>query len=246
MSTNKDRLYKCEFCNDKFTKADLVNHVIDKHEDMIPKKYTAFRTVYDYLNINTNKKCCICNKDANWNEDKGKYDKTCKNKACIKKYMNINFNTPEGQADLLSKRKISGIYKMSDGFEKTYTGSYEKKCLEFMDKILKVSSEDIMAPGVSLEYEYDGSKHIYLSDFYYIPYNLIIEVKDGGDNPNRKEMVEYRNKTIAKEKYIMNNTMYNYIRLTDNDFSQLLTIFFELKMKYLDNDITNRIIKINE
>ena len=115
-----------------------------------------------------------------------------------------------------------------------------------MDKILHLNSEDILAPGVVLEYEYNGKKHLYISDFYYVPYNLIIEVKDGGDNPNRKDMIEYRNKTTAKEKYIINHTNYNYLRLTDNNLSQLLTVFFELKMKYLDGTNTERVIHINE
>ena len=254
-----NKLFKCPFCDSRFNKRDLIDHIGDKHDDLIPEKYSAFRVTYDHLNCKPagfeGNKCCICNKKlATWNEEKGSYNKTCDNKACKEAYIkslynkkltNILFGSAEGQAELLSKRKISGSYKMSDGVEKTYTGSYEKKCLEFMDKILHVNSEDIMAPGVSLEYEYDGKRHIYLSDFFYIPYNLIIEVKDGGDNPNRRDMVEYRNKTTAKEKYIINKTNYNYIRLTDNDLSQLLAVFLELKMKYLDNS-TERIIRIND
>ena len=59
-------------------------------------------------------------------------------------------------------------------------------------------------------------------------------------------MIEYRNKTTAKEKWIINKTNYNYIRLTDNDLSQLMSIFFELKMAYLDSNNTERIIRINE
>ena len=30
-----------------------------------------------------------------------------------------------------------------------------------------------------VEYEMNGKKHFYITDFLYIPYNLIIEVKDG-------------------------------------------------------------------
>ena len=254
----KDKLYKCPFCDIKFNKSDLIDHVSDKHDDLIPKDYSAFRVVYDNINHITGditKKCVICNKPTSWNEPKGKYNIVCNSKKCKEDYIksllasrkNINpqFDTAKGQEELLANRKISGTYKMSDGIEKTYTGSYEKKCLEFMDKILHLNSEDIMAPGVTLEYDYDGKKHIYISDFYYIPYNLVIEVKDGGDNPNRRDMVEYRNKTTAKEKYIINKTNYNYIRLTDNDLSQLLAVFLELKMKYLDNS-TERIIRIND
>ena len=248
-----EKIFKCPFCDKKFSKEDLVEHIGNKHDEMIPTKYSAFRVTYDYLNCKLagfDGKCSICNKVSGWNEYKGKYNRVCSNKDCKLKYekslTNSMFGSASGQADLLAKRKISGTYTFADGVKKTYTGSYEKKCLEFLDKILHVNSEDILAPGISLEYEYEGKKHIYLSDFYYVPYNLIIEVKDGGDNPNRRSMIEYRNKTLAKEQYIMEKTNFNYIRLTDNDFSQLLTIFFELKMKYLDGNNKDRVIRINE
>ena len=252
-SISKTKLFKCPYCDKKFNKIDLVDHVNDDHDDLIPENYSALRVVYDYINCKPagyEGKCVICGKPSHWNEAKGKYNRLCDNKACKKAYIKLHSNpglkSTEIQAVLLAKRKISGTYVMADGAEKTYTGSYEKKCLEFLDKIIKVRSEDIQATGVVLEYEYEGQKHMYLSDFYYAPYNLIIEVKDGGDNPNRREMIEYRNKTTAKEKYIINETKYNYIRLTNNEFSQLLTIFFELKMIYLDENSTERIIRINE
>ena len=60
-----------------------------------------------------------------------------------------------------------------------------------------------MAPGPILEYDHEGKTHLYITDFYYQPYNLIIEVKDGGDNPNKRNMPEYRQKQIEKEKYII-------------------------------------------
>lgn len=255
---SKNKLYKCPYCDIKLDREELLEHISDKHDDLIPKDYSAFRIAYDFINCKNpgyESKCVICNKIAGWNEAKGRYNLVCKNKKCKEEYIkqleinrkgNPGFNDPDVQQDLLSKRKITGVYKFSDGVEKTYTGSYEKKCLEFMDKILNINSEDILAPGVVLEYEYEGKKHFYISDFYYIPYNLIIEVKDGGDNPNRRDMVEYRNKTTTKEKFIINKTNYNYLRLTNNDFRQLLTVFFELKMIYLDGTDKSRVIHINE
>ena len=114
-----------------------------------------------------------------------------------------------------------------------------------MDKVLECKGEDVVTPGPIMEYMFEGKKHIYISDIYYAPYNLIIEVKDGGDNPNNRPMEEYRRKQVAKEEYIIKNTDFNYLRLTNNNFSQLLSIFAELKLQMID-DSNNRIIRINE
>ena len=56
-------------------------------------------------------------------------------------------------------------------------------------------------------------------------------------------MQEYREKQIAKEDMIKKINKYNYIRLTDNNFAQLIEIMALLKYN-LDED--EMIIKINE
>lgn len=261
MSNKRKITYKCPYCDKRFNKEDLVSHVGDKHDDMIPEGYSAFRLVFDYVNkkpAGYNGKCIICGNESGWDENKGKYNRICSNPACKKKYIQ-SFeermmkskgvtrisSTADGQAKMLANRKISGEYKFQDGGIRTYTGTYEKKALEFMDKVMDIQSIDVTTPGPILEYDFEGKTHIYISDIYYAPYNLIIEVKDGGNNPNMRSMPEYRAKQIAKEKYIIKNTDYNYLRLTNNDFSQLLAVFMELKME-MSNDTPERVIRINE
>jgi hypothetical protein len=149
---------------------------------------------------------------------------------------------------MLANRSISGKYKFTDGGVVTYTGSYERKFLEFADKVMQIPSKDIMAPGPTLEYEMNGEKHFYITDFLYIPYNLIIEVKDGGSNPNTKNtpgMKSSRQRTIEKEKLITDRGEYNYLRLTDNQFVQLLEIFMDIK-KALIEGIDDKIVRIHE
>jgi hypothetical protein len=114
-----------------------------------------------------------------------------------------------------------------------------------MDLVLNLDPNDIISPGPILEYEYKGETHIYITDFYYQPYNLIIEVKDGGKNPNNRNMPEYRAKQIEKEKYIIKNTNYNYLRLTDNNLKQLVITLAELKMQMVENS-GERVINVNE
>lgn len=253
--------YKCPYCNIRDTRENLVDHVKDVHDDMIPKGYTAFRVVFDYVNkkpMGYNGKCTECGGPTGWDEDKGRYNRQCSKPACkasyLKKFEDNMIrtqgttrisNTAEGQEKMLANRKISGTYKFSDGGEKTYTGSYERKALEFMDQVMEIKSDDILCPGPVLEYSYQSAKHMYITDFYYQPYNLIIEVKDGGNNPNKRNMPEYRAKQIAKEQYIIKHTNYNYIRLTDNNFQQLLSVFISLKFEMLENS-GERVIHVNE
>ena len=261
MATKRTVTYKCPYCTRRFTREDLVLHVQDEHEDMIPEGFTPFRLVFNYVNkkpLSYHGKCTECGGPTPWDENKGRYDRQCEKKACkesyVKKFEENMMRTrgvtrisatEEGQKQMLANRKISGTYVMSDGGKKTYTGSYELKALEFMDKVMHIKSSDILCPGPILEYSFEGKTHIYITDFYYQPYNLIIEVKDGGDNPNKRNMPEYRAKQIAKEQFIIKHTNYNYLRLTNNDFSQLLAVFANLKMQMVENT-GERVIHVNE
>ena len=261
MATKRTVTYKCPYCTRRFTREDLVLHVQDEHEDMIPEGFTPFRLVFNYVNkkpLSYHGKCTECGGPTPWDENKGRYDRQCEKKACkesyVKKFEENMMRTrgvtrisatEEGQKQMLANRKISGTYVMSDGAKKTYTGSYELKGLEFMDKVMHIKSSDILCPGPILEYSFEGKTHIYITDFYYQPYNRIIEVKDGGDNPNKRNMPEYRAKQIAKEQFIIKHTNYNYLRLTNNDFSQLLAVFANLKMQMVENT-GERVIHVNE
>ena len=253
--------YKCPYCELRLIRKDLIKHIDKKHEELIPQGYSSARLVYNQVNKIDHGKCRVCGKPTSWNEKSGRYNVLCDNPKC-KEHMREEYkknmlrvrgtynilNDPEQQKKMLANRSISGSYKFSDGGILTYTGSYEKKCLEFMDIVMQIPSKDILSPGPTIEYEYNGSKHFYITDFYYIPYNLIIEVKDGGDNLNNKDsssMRASREKTIEKERIITNRGEYNYIRLTNNDFSQLLDVFMTIKEKLLEGDVS-KTYKINE
>ena len=254
--------YKCPYCELRDERKKLIAHIDKRHEEMLPEGYDGARTVYDMINhTNGHGTCRICKKDTQWNMSSQRYDVLCGNPKCkeamreeykknmirVKGTYNI-LNDPEQQQKMLANRKISGKYRYSDGTMFTYTGSYEKKLLEFEDAVMNIPSKDIMMPGPTIEYMYNGKKHFYIADQLYIPYNLIIEIKDGGDNKNGKEtpgMIASREKTIEKEKVITDKGEYNYLRLTNNDFVQLIEIFMELKDHYLIGD-DSKIVKINE
>lgn len=262
MSSKRILYYDCPFCNKKhLTREDLVIHITDNHEYDLPEDFTPLRYTFNYVNkkpIEYHGICTECKGETPWDEKVGRYKRQCGRKAChesyIKKFENNMVRvkgikrisqTPEGQEMMLANRRISGKYKFKNGVEKTYTGSYEKNCLEFLDKVMNIDPDDIMSPGPIIMYKYNGADHPYITDFYYQPYNLIIEVKDGGSNPNTRDMPDTRARQKAKEEHIVKNTDYNYIRLTDNDLSQLLNVFMDLKMK-MTNNKDERVIHINE
>lgn len=242
--------YCCPFCRQSMHRDKLVKHIESKHDDMIPEHYTAYRVVYDLVN---NKKghgtCTCCGADTEWSEKRQKYARLCGKPECIKKiretykkrmlkiYGRVTLlDDPQHQEKMLAHRKIAGKYKWSDGKEFTYMGSYEKNLMEFLDTVLEFKSDEIIAPGPILEYQYKGKTLHWITDFLILPYNLIIEVKDGSSNPNKRVMTDYRAKQIAKEKMITNMGTYSYLRLTNNEFGQLMTALAELKMKVVEDE----------
>ena len=254
-----EKKYKCPYCDNKYTRNKLIDHVEDKHEDLIPENQTPTQVVFNSINKKDHGTCVVCKKPTTWNEKAGKYNRLCNNPKCreklreefktnaMKKHGKYNFaDDPKFQEKMLKGRKISSTYTFTDGGVVDYVGTYELKFLEFVDKVMEIESKDIMAPGPTIEYMYNGQKHYWITDFYYIPANLVLDVKDGGDNPNTRPMKEYREKQYAKEKAIKQLKKYNYLRLTDNNFGQFIEVLVDLKYMNLDIKEKNLINKINE
>jgi len=256
-----ERRIACPLCRRKDFKDKLIRHIEKDHEDIIGD-ISAEQFLYDKTHPGSGK-CIVCGNKTEWNEKTGKYHRLCSNPRC-KEEMRSKFkknmirvhgkvsllDDAAHQAKMLSHRRISGVYKFSDGTPFTYTGTYEKNAIEFMDTVLHCSSKDILMPGPVIEYvDKYGEKRQWITDIYYVPYNLIIEVKDGGDNPNNRSMVDYRDKQISKEKALIKLGEYNYLRLVNNQFVQLMETLALLKDQEIneaDPEKNNKIIRINE
>ena len=254
------KTYACMYCDKRFERPKLIKHIDKEHSEMIPDGYDAARLVYDKINNCSGRKCRVCGMPTAWNGTK--YNVLCGNPKCkeklredykrnmLKVHGTYNIlNDPEQQKLMLAHRKISGSYKHSDGGTIGYTGTYELRFLEFLDTYLNIPSVDIMSPGPTMEYEYNGRKHIYIPDFYILSLNAIIEIKDGGDNLNTRQslsMIASREKTLEKEKLITNRGEYNYIRLTNNDFAQFIDFVMDMKEKAINGEDGKKTIKIHE
>lgn len=254
-----ERRIACPLCRRKDFKDKLIRHIEKDHEDIIGD-ISAEQFLYDKTHPGSGK-CIVCGNKTDWNEKTGKYHRLCSNPRC-KEEMRAKFkknmirvhgkvsllDDAAHQAKMLANRSISGTYVYSDGTKFTYTGSYEHKAIEFMDKVLNCNSKDIIMPGPVIDYtDQYGNSRQWITDIYYVPYNLIIEVKDGGDNPNNRQMDEYRAKQVSKEAELIKLGEYNYLRLVDNKFVQLMEVLALLKDQEINEpNTTNKIIRINE
>jgi hypothetical protein len=254
-----ERRIACPLCRRKDFKDKLIRHIEKDHEDIIGD-ISAEQFLYDKTHPGSGK-CIVCGNKTDWNKKTGKYHRLCSNPRC-KEEMRAKFkknmirvhgkvsllDDAAHQAKMLAHRSISGTYVYSDGTKFTYTGSYEHKAIEFMDKVLNCNSKDIIMPGPVIDYtDQYGNSRQWITDIYYVPYNLIIEVKDGGDNPNNRQMDEYRAKQVSKEAELIKLGEYNYLRLVDNKFVQLMEVLALLKDQEINEpNTTNKVIRINE
>lgn len=248
---NSKKIFKCPLCGKKYVeKEGVLAHMENSHEDEIPQGKSANEYYYNLTKKKFFGKCIICGKHTQFNEKTGKYARFCGSKKCkdeylkivrkrmIGKYGKVNLlNDPEQQRKMLANRKISGEYRFvkKPGKPIAYTGSYELDFLKQCDLILDLKPDEINSPApFNFYYEYEGKKHFYIPDFYLIPYNLLVEIKDGGDNPNKHHKIVEVDKVKERLKDDVMETQhkFNYIKIVNKVYNQ----FFDIINKIKEND----------
>lgn len=240
-------MHKCFICKKKFTdKNELFTHYESEHEEDIPQDWSGAKYHFYRIHGRVEGKCPICGKPTGWNDKTNRPFKFCKDPNCVKEYRKqfeqrmINahgkvtlLDDPEVQKKMLFSRKISGVYKWSTGETKKYVGSYEKDALQFFDRFMGYPAEDILTPAPQIvDYEYEGKTHFYIPDIYIASINTVIEIKDGGDNPNTHPKIMAVDKVKEKLKdEAIKKLGVNYIKLTDKKYGKFLDFLADLKFE---------------
>ena len=260
-------MYKCKICGKKYKDlACLYNHLESKHADVIPQNMSVQQFYYYTKTGKMNGNCVMCKHPTTWNMNTNKYNRFCGDPKCKAKYVEIMkgrmiakygkahlLNDPNKQREMLANRSISGTYEWSDGKHKTtYTGSYELDFLKTLDNFFEWDPADISMPSPhTYTYEYEGERKFYIPDVFIHSLDLEIEIKDGGDNPNRHHKIQDVDKVKEKlkDEVLTSQRNFHYVKITNKNYSNFFDFLKEVKdgfEKYGDDKKIPRIFKTED
>lgn len=246
-------LFRCPFCDRKYLNKDAVyEHMDNSHHDELHNlspKQIYFNYTNKYALTKGFGRSVISGKPTPFNEITGRYLRFLPEEKDEYRKLFLSNMKKAGKEDImkdmnhqkemLAARHISGKYKWHDGIEFTYTGSYEKKFLVFMDTIMNWPSGDLMAPAPQIipYRDEDGAERAHIPDFYISSLNLLVNIKSA-DNKF------YRLRDLERERAqdsAIKSTNYNYIKIYDNQFEKFLSGVEEIK-KNLELDNKKKVI----
>ncbi|MCM1295171.1 MAG: hypothetical protein NC311_06490 [Muribaculaceae bacterium] len=240
---------KCPVCGRNFNKkADAVDHLERLHSDKLESSgMDACQYLYFSTHGTLTGKCmCGCGKDTPWNAKTGKPCKVYPSPECRKRiretYKANMARTYNGRTTLLDDmdhqremqkhRRIAGDYKFSDGGVVDYLGKLEMNWLMFCDKVLEFTSNMVVDPPEYFQYmdEKTQTMRTYMPDYYLPDYNLLVEIKDGGDHPNGNKAFQdtTRYKVAYKDEVMRKQDKYNYIRISGTNYGPFVEALYQI------------------
>lgn len=253
---------KCPLCEKSYiAKPAVYNHILKEHP--IPDNMPPDQYYYELTHPGKKKSTCIiCHKPTTWNTSTHKYHRLCDRPECrksireafmknaMRKHNTYNYaSDPEHQRKMLAGRHISGIYEFNDGGKVQYTGTYEKDFLAICDNILDILSKDICGPSPNqYSYIYEKETHFYIPDFFLPEYNLEVEIKEGGSNPNLHPKIQAVDKVKEKLKdgAIKARIGLNFVKIVDKNYTEFINVIQRLKTDNLTDKERRYGIKIFE
>lgn len=244
--------YKCPECGMSYkTLSGWGDHVRRLHPEIVPKGWSDARFFYYTLTGKSEGSCIQCHQPTEWNEATGKYSRYCNNPKCKQEYCKMAkqrmidkygkphlLDDPDKQREMLKAKKNSGEYKFSTGGKVGYVCSYERDFLMTCDIVLGLKATDIISPSPhNYVYMYEGKPHIYIPDFYIPDFNLEIEIKDGGDNPNMHHKIQEVDKVKEKlkDQVMIANPSVNYFKVVNKKYDDFYDFILNCK-NAIDDD----------
>lgn len=244
--------YKCPECGMSYkTLSGWGDHVRRLHPEIVPKGWSDARFFYYTLTGKSEGSCIQCHQPTEWNEATGKYSRYCNNPKCKQDYCKMAkqrmidkygkphlLDDPDKQREMLKAKKNSGEYKFSTGGKVGYVCSYERDFLMTCDIVLGLKATDIISPSPhNYVYMYEGKPHIYIPDFYIPDFNLEIEIKDGGDNPNMHHKIQEVDKVKEKlkDQVMIANPSVNYFKVVNKKYDDFYDFILNCK-NAIDDD----------
>jgi hypothetical protein len=245
-----NKKFKCPYCKLNYLAENAVyNHMEKEHNDQLfnlPAQQIYFNFKNRYSLNKEFGKCVMTGKPTKFNILTGKYERFADENArkAYREYFRKNMikvfgkdtilDEPEQQKKMLANRSISGVYEWLNGEKTTFTGTYERSFLEYLDLTLNWENPgDVLSPApMTFPYkDSEGIQHFHIPDFYISSMNLIINIK-ASDNQH------YRLRDIETEKYqdlAIKTSKFNYLKLYDNNFDKFLEIMDMIKEEKEDS-----------
>lgn len=246
-------LINCPFCKKRYlNKESLYNHMEKEHSDEmcgLSSKQIYFNYKNKYALTKGFGKSVISGKPTKFNEITCRYERFLpEEKDQYRQYFLRNMKRAgkenimkdmEHQKMMLANRKISGKYKFTDNTEFTYTGSYEKKFLEYLDVYMNWPSSDLMAPAPQIfpYIDSDGVERAHIPDFYISSLNLIVNIKSSENKHYRLRDIE----TERLQDESIKKSTFNYVKIYDNEFDKFLSCIEQIRDN-TEKNIEKRVI----
>lgn len=256
INVKKDKVYRCPLCKrSSYSSPKLLeNHVLREHENEIPPSMPVAQFIFNIRNKKTHGNCVICKRPTSWNPEINKYHRFC-SEECKNKYVkeakerllrvhgtdNLA-KDPEHQKKMLENRKITKKYVYDDGSTITCVGSYEYDFIKYNDEVLNIGSGSIENCGILFHYEFENKERVYIPDFYIPSLNLIIEIKDKGDNNHPNIKIHMKNMDVEKFKAVVESNKYNFIVVAGKEYEEYTEMIDYLKSRDVNEKDNNKLL----
>lgn len=244
----------CPFCHRYFAKKQqAIEHINKVHGTQLEKDgMDACQELYYATHKTLHGKCqCGCGRDTEWNYKTGKPYKVSTNPECRKRLraqalvnhrkvygVDTLLNDMEHQKDMQRNRPTAGQYVFSDGGKVPYLSKLEEGFLRFCDQMMEFTSNMVQESPEIFTYAdpKDKKRHQYIPDYYLPDYNLLIEIKDGGEHPNTNPafIKETKYKVALKDDVMRKQKKYNYIKIVDGKYGPFMELLYQITRKDIE------------